>query len=97
MPTQIFFVSMDPLVCPVLNLAVYIKMFGTHGLGSNFFDWKSTCRFAEYLEKIVRKFSFQSSKGGEAWNPQPPQGSFNLREPVWPFEGLDFPLWPLAG
>jgi hypothetical protein len=59
-------------------------MFGTQGLWWKKIDWKSTRRFAEYLEKIVRKFSFQSSKGGEAWNPQPPQGSFNLHEQVWP-------------
>jgi hypothetical protein len=43
MPTQIFFASMDPLVCPVLNLAVYVEMFGTQGLGQIFFDWKSNC------------------------------------------------------
>jgi hypothetical protein len=33
MPMQILFASMDPLVCPVLNLAVYVEMFGTQGLG----------------------------------------------------------------
>lgn len=27
MPTQIYFVSMDPMVCPILNIAIHIKMF----------------------------------------------------------------------
>jgi hypothetical protein len=33
MPMQVFFASMDPLVRPVLNLAVYVDMFGMQGLG----------------------------------------------------------------
>jgi hypothetical protein len=33
MPMQIFFAPINPRVCPVLNLAVYIEMFGTQGLG----------------------------------------------------------------
>ena len=37
MPTQIFFASMDPFICPVLNLAVYVDMFGTQGVGNNIF------------------------------------------------------------
>ncbi len=36
MPTQIFFASMDPLVCPVLNLAVFVEMFGMQGFGWKF-------------------------------------------------------------
>ncbi len=27
MPTQIYFGSMDPLVCPILNVAIQIEMF----------------------------------------------------------------------
>ena len=27
MPTQIYFGSMDPLVCPILNVAIHIEMF----------------------------------------------------------------------
>jgi hypothetical protein len=48
MPTHFFFASMDPLVCPVLNHAVYVEMFGTQGLG------QITHRFAEYLENCLQ-------------------------------------------
>ncbi len=65
MPTQIFFASMDPLVCPVLNLAVYIEMFGTQGPGQKIFDWKSTCRFAEYLEKLFASSHFTAARTGK--------------------------------
>ena len=34
--TLIFFALMDPIVCPVLNLAVYVEMFGTQDWGRFF-------------------------------------------------------------
>jgi hypothetical protein len=66
MPTQIFFVSMDPLVCPFLNLAVYVEMFGTQG---KYFDWKSTHSFSEYLEKLFACFRFKAVRVGRLETP----------------------------
>jgi hypothetical protein len=65
MPTQFFFASMDPLVCPVLNFAVYVEMLGTQGWGRKIFDWKSTCRFAEYLEKLFAGSHFKAARVGK--------------------------------
>ena len=65
MPTQIFFASMDPLVCPVLNLAVYVEMFGTQGVGNNIFHGRNTRRFAEYLEKLIESSHFQAVREGK--------------------------------
>jgi hypothetical protein len=65
MPTQIFFASIDRLACPVLNLALYVEMFGTQGLGRIFFDWKSPCRFAEYLEKLFASSHFKAARAGK--------------------------------
>ncbi len=96
MPTQFFFASMDPHVCPVLNLAVKVEMFGTQGLGRKSFDWKSTRRFAEYLEKLFTSSHFKAARLGKL-------GTHSLRKgpstyaSCWPFKGLDFPPWPLAG
>ena len=30
-PTQLLLAAMDPIICPLLNLAVFIEMFGGHG------------------------------------------------------------------
>ncbi len=60
-----FFALMDPLVCPVLNLAVYVKMFGMQGPGQKFFIWKSNCRFAEYLEKLFTSSHFKAARKGK--------------------------------
>jgi len=65
MPTQIFFASMDPYVCPVLNLAVYVEMFGTQGVGNNIFHGKNTSRFVEYLEKMIASSDFQAVRVGK--------------------------------
>jgi hypothetical protein len=64
MPTQFFFASMDPLVCHVLNLAVYVEMFGTQGSGQKIFDWKSTRSFFEYLEKLFASPHFKAARAG---------------------------------
>ncbi len=65
MPTQIFFALMDPLVCPVLNLAVYVELFGTQGSGRKFVDWKSTCKFTEYLEILFASSHFKAARAGK--------------------------------
>ena len=63
--TQIFFASMDPFVCPVLNLAVYVEMFGMQGVGNNIFHGRNTRRFAEYLEKLIESSHFQAVREGK--------------------------------
>jgi hypothetical protein len=73
MPTQILFVSMDPLVCPYLNLAVYIEMFGTGGLGGEIFDCKSTRNFTNYLEKLCSSPFYKAVREGMV-------GSHSLRK-----------------
>ena len=65
MPTQIFFASMDPLVCPVLNLAVYVEMFGMHGVGNNIFHANNTRRFVEYLKKMIASSDFHALRVGK--------------------------------
>ena len=65
MSTQIFFVSIDPLVCPVLNLAVYVEIFGTEGVGKNIFQGNTTKRFAEYLDKLFASNCFQAVRAGK--------------------------------
>ena len=73
MPTQILFASMDPLVCPYLNLAVYVEMFGTGGLGGEIFDCKSTRNFTNYLEKLFASPFFKAVREGMV-------GSHSLRK-----------------
>ena len=73
MPTQILFASMDPLVCPYLNLAVHIEMFGSGGLGRKIFDCKSTRNFTNYLEKLFSSPSFKAVREGMV-------GSHSLRK-----------------
>jgi hypothetical protein len=65
MPTQIFFASMDPLICPVLNPAVYAEVFGTEGLGRNIFQGNTSKRFAEYLDKLFASNRFQAVQAGK--------------------------------
>jgi hypothetical protein len=74
MPTQIFFASMDLLVCPVLNLAFCIKMFGTQGLGWKFFDWKSNRRFTEYHEKLCAGSHFKATRAEKLGTHSLPKG-----------------------
>ena len=62
MPTQIFFASMDPLVCPVLNLAVYVEMFGTGETtksGVKIFNWKNKRQFSDLLDKLFDSQHFK--------------------------------------
>ena len=73
MPTQILFGSMDPLVCPLLNLAVYVEMFGTRGFGRKIFDCKSTRGFTDNLEKLFSSSFFVAVKAGYV-------GSHSLRK-----------------
>jgi hypothetical protein len=65
MPTQIFFASMDPLVCPVLNLAVYVEMFGTEGVGKNIFEGSTPSRFADYLDRLILSSRFHAVRAGK--------------------------------
>ncbi len=66
MTTQIFFASMDPLICPVLNLAVYVEMFGTdEGVGRNIFQGNTTKRFVKYLDKLFASNRFQAVRAGK--------------------------------
>jgi hypothetical protein len=53
MPT-LFFASMDPLACPVLNLAVYIEMFGTQGLGQKILIEKVLADFLSTLKNCLQ-------------------------------------------
>ena len=65
MPTQIFFVSMDLLVCPVLNLAVYVEMFGTEGVGRKIFEGSTPSRFADYLDRLIMSSHFHAVRAGK--------------------------------
>ena len=64
MPTQIIFGSMDPLVCPLMNLAVYVEKFGTRGFGRKIFDCKSTRGFTSSLDKLFSSSFFVAVKAG---------------------------------
>lgn len=65
MPTQIFFASMDPLVCPVLNLAIYVEMFGTEGVGRKIFEGSTPSRFADYLDRLILSSHFHAVRAGK--------------------------------
>jgi len=56
---------MDPFICPVLNLAVYVEMFGTQGVRNNIFHGRNTRRFVEYLEKLIESPHFQAVREGK--------------------------------
>jgi hypothetical protein len=95
MPTQIVFASMDPLVCPYLNLAVYVEMFGTRRLGRKIFDCKSTRGFTNYLEQLFLSPFFKVER-------EELVGSHSLRKGPSTYasryvKGLDYPPWPLEG
>ena len=64
MPTQIIFGSMDPLVCPLMNLAVYVEKFGTRGFGRKIFDCQSTRGFTNSLDKLFSSSFFVAVKAG---------------------------------
>jgi hypothetical protein len=55
---------MNPLVCPLLNLAVYVEMFGTRGFGWKIFDCSSTGGFTDNLKKLFSSLYFKSVKLG---------------------------------
>jgi hypothetical protein len=40
-------------------------MFGTQGSGRKILDWKSPCRFTEYLEKLFASSHFKAARAGK--------------------------------
>jgi hypothetical protein len=66
MPTQIFFGSMDPLVCPMLNLAVYVEMFFRGNRATPIFNKKrSTRNFSLSLVKLFESRFFKHVRPGK--------------------------------
>jgi hypothetical protein len=67
MPTQIYFGSMDPLVCPILNLAIHIEMsFSCDRATERPIFSKSRKRgFSNHLEKLIASPVFKPVKSGK--------------------------------
>jgi len=67
MPTQIYFGSMDPLVCPILNVAIHIEMYFSCDRATKrpIFGSVKKRGFTTYLEKIISSSNFKPVKRGK--------------------------------
>ena len=60
-PTQILIAAMDPIICPLLNLAVFIETFGSHG-GLMFERAKKTT--TNLIDEILASSNFRAQRAG---------------------------------
>ncbi len=60
--TNANFLCVNGSTRPVLNLAVFIEMFGMQGFGQKKIDWKSTLGFSEYLDKLLASSHFKAAR-----------------------------------
>ena len=67
MPTQIYFGSMDPLVCPILNLAIHVEMYFSCSRTRErpIFSKGRKRGFTNYLEKLIASPVFKPVKSGK--------------------------------
>jgi hypothetical protein len=67
MPTQIYFGSMDPLVCPILNVAIHIEMYFSCDRATKrpIFGSVKKRGFTTYLEKMISSSNFKPVKRGK--------------------------------
>ncbi len=49
----------------LFQILLFTLRFGTQGLGWKMFDWKSTCRFSEYLDKLFASSHFKAVRTGK--------------------------------
>ena len=61
-PTQIMFASMDPIICPLLNLVTMIEVVGTDG---DFLFGRSNKSAAQQLKLVYSSDFFTSQRTGE--------------------------------
>ena len=61
-PTQIMFASMDPIVCPLLNLAVFMETVGTEG---GLLFGRSAKTAANFLKQVYSSPLFTSQRPGK--------------------------------
>jgi hypothetical protein len=61
-PTQIMFASMDPIICPLLNLVTMIEVVGTDG---DFLFGRSNKSAAQQLKLVYSSDFFKSQRTGE--------------------------------
>ena len=60
-PTQILLAAMDPIICLLLNLAVFIETFGGHG-GLMFESAKKTTTYL--IDEILASSNFRAQRAG---------------------------------
>ena len=60
-PTQLLLAAMDPIICPLLNLAVFIETFGGHG-GLMFDRAKKTT--TNLIDEILASSNFRAQRAG---------------------------------
>ena len=60
-PTQLLLAAMDPIICPLLNLAVFIETFGGHG-GLMFDRAKKTT--TNLIDVILASSNFRAQRAG---------------------------------
>ena len=61
-PTQILIAAMDPIICPLLNLAVYMETFGGHAGGLMFDHSKKTT--TNLIDEILASSNFRAQRAG---------------------------------
>ena len=61
-PTQILIAAMDPIICPLLNLVVYMETFGGHAGGLMFDYSKKTT--TNLIDEILASSNFRAQRAG---------------------------------
>ncbi len=72
-PVQMLFGSMDPLICPILNLGVFLEVGGGDNNSSKLFGGCSNQSVSFILDKIFKSDLFIRSKAG-------PLGTHSIRK-----------------
>lgn len=72
-PVQMLFGSMDPLICPILNLGVFLEVGGGDSNSSKLFGGRSNQSVSFILDKIFKSNLFIRSKAG-------PLGTHSIRK-----------------
>ena len=95
LPTQLLIAAMGPIICPLLNLVVFIETFGGNHGGLIFDRAKKTT--TNLIDEILASSNFRAQRAGRVGTHSFRKGSATFCEQIWLTQGLGEPARPLEG
>ena len=95
LPTQLLIAAMGPIICPLLNLVVFIETFGGNHGGLIFDRAKKTT--TNLIDEILASSNVKAQRAGRVGTHSFRKGSATFCEQIWLTQGLGEPARPLEG